>query len=207
MKYFSGLIVFLLLPCFVFAQSPTNPRVRAALALASIQKPTQAKATTPHYACVPGCDCPCGENCTCTAGECGCACGVSVKRSPGVVEWAIYRVQYEKAIKENKPLLIWVGETCPLCENNWPEFIHARLSEYTDGSKGPCVIVGKPDGMGGLNRVATINGIPTLPEVNAAVATHTATAQVVQRFVPMPPPMPMMMPMMGGFGGGRGGGG
>lgn len=181
--------------------------------------------------------CSCGSTCTCQGGECGDpACPTldpfsirnsrGRKSSPGPIEWAIYEMQYNKAIKENKPLLIWVGETCPACENSWTQYIHARLSEY-DGTKGtekgPEVMVCKPDGLGGMNVLAHLDGIPSKSAVEAIMSPQQTQTTQIQASIPLnniipqqlvfQPTFPMMggcsmgcgMPMMGGFGGFGGG--
>ena len=151
--------------------------------------------------------CPCGASCTCTAGECGARdCPSPSKTGPGPWEWAVYQVQYNRAVRQNKPMLIWLGETCPACEEQWTEFVHTRLSEFDSPSrgteKGPACVVCKPDGLGGMNRLATLNGIPTRAEVDALVAEGpVSSTPAVQTFRVIPMMRPMMM---GGFGGGGG---
>lgn len=182
--------------------------------------------------------CSCGASCTCIGGECGdprcpnidpfsARNAVKRNRGPGPIEWVIYEAQYNKAIKQNKPLLVWVGETCPSCESTWSQYIHARLSEY-DGPKGvetgPEVMICKPDGLGGMNILARLDGIPSKPVVEAllnpsqtqstSTGSNTLSTTIPQQLVFRPMSMPMMsMPMMGmggfgmgGFGGGFGGG-
>lgn len=157
--------------------------------------------------------CPCGPSCKCTEGECGSVNCPSLKKSPGPVEWALYMVQYNKALVDNKPLLVWVGETCPSCERQWTSYIHARLSEYdgTDGvtDTGPEVIIAKPDGLGGMTIAGKLKGIPVLNQVQEILSPKPAFQQqsYCTPTVYSPPPMFMMpMPMMGGFGGFGGGG-
>lgn len=139
-----------------------DARVRAALALAAVRPPQTKKL-----------DCACGASCTCTAGECGSPNCPSLRakkeEAPGPIEWAVYLVQYNKAVSQNKPFLIWVGEVCRPCEAKWTEFVHAHLTDY-DGELGPKVIVGKPDGLGGLSLVARLDGIPTKAQVDAALS-------------------------------------
>lgn len=140
------------------------------------------------------CGCSCGAGCACSgAGDCGepgCTCAAAAQTKK-------FNAAKARAIRENKPLLIWVAEVCPPCEAKMPGYVHARVKEYF-GITEPCVIVGKPDGQGGLDRVVTIPGIPTPEEVAAALNPPPMMAAP-----PSPPPM-MMRPlmMMGGFGGG-----
>lgn len=197
--------MFLVIACsLAFAGDTGNAKARAALALSAATKAkTEAKG---------GCGCSCAERgCNCAIpGECGdpgCCCGRKAK-SPGPIEWAIYEAQYNKALKANKPLLIWVGETCPSCESRWTEYVHARLSEY-DGKNGtetgPEVILARPDGLGGMTIAGRLDGIPAKTAVDGLLNPAPPPRPVVQ-FAPRP--IPMMMPMMpmGGFGGGMMGG-
>lgn len=205
------------------AETPAQKRVRVALALSKTSS------------------CPCGASCNCLTGECGSPdCPSLAKtsvKSPSAIEWARYLVKYNLAISQKKPLIIWVGETCPPCEAKWTDFVHAHLSEY-DGAKGveagPEVIIGKPDGLGGITVAGRIDGIPTKPAIDALLALksnsrddptwgnvnpYNHNSHWPYQSLRIAPPMsmlsfrPMMAPMMpimggfGGFGGGFGGGG
>lgn len=198
MKYLTAVVLslILLLPAWAGSPSP-EARARATLALAHAQKAVRPL------------DCACGPDCPCTAGECGSPNCPSLKAAPGPIEWIIYQTKYNQAVRQNKPLLIWVGVACPPCEQQWAEWIHAHLSEY-DGPpyesspyRGPGVIVARPDGMGGMTRTGTLSGVPLQSEVQALLGLRKAAPLTFA-----PPVMPMM-PMMGGFGGGMmmGGGG
>lgn len=176
-----------------------NPEVQARILLL-LAKAKATSATT--------CDCSgdaslctCGPNCQCP----GCAASKKQPQSPGPIEWALYMVQYQKALRANKPLLIWVGETCPICEQQWSDYVHARLSEY-DMETGPEVIISKPDGLGGMDLLGRLPGIPKLEAVNNLLSP---TVQYKATYQPtfFMQPMSTMMPMMGGFGGGMIGGG
>lgn len=169
----------------------------------------------------------CGANCTCTAGECGDPNCPTVVRSgystlptgeaaPG--DWLMYKIGYNKALNANKPLLVWVGETCVSCESQWTQYVHCRVSMFdssitqnpiTNPYTGPGVLVMKPDGNGGMTIVGKLEGIPALSSVQADLQGVQQTQQVQQAFQPVFRPMPTMMPMMGGFcgGGGCAGGG
>lgn len=169
------------------------------------------------------CDCG-GDPLLCTCGPaCGCAnCPLHNPKvkSPGPLEWAIYQAEHNRAVAQNKPLIIWVGETSPICEQRWSQYLHARLSEY-DGqgwsTNGPEVIVARPDGFGGMTLAGRLDGIPLLSQVQAALSGQRKEVQAQPNFFPastvpiMPQYQPMSfmpaMPMMGGFGGGFGGGG
>lgn len=172
----------------------------------------------------------CRINCSCKAGECGAPNCPSLVRSgystspmgeaaPG--DWLMYKLGYDRAIRDSKPLLVWVGETCSSCENQWTQYIHCRVSTFdssvtenpvTNPYSGPGVLVMKPDGSGGMTIVSKLEGIPSLTTVQTALATkdgQTAPVTATQLSVFRPIFQPMMMPMMGGFGGGGfcGGGG
>lgn len=166
--------------------------------------------------------CACGANCTCTAGECGdpnCPTYQVYARSnylaPGPGEQLLYDIAYSRAVKNSEPLLVWVGETCPSCQRQWTEYVHANLSEFDSNTgvyNGPGVKVCRPDGLGGMSVVATLDGIPTKTAVQTALQGVQQAQQVTQPACqPIFRPIPMMMPMMGGcmggFCGGGGGGG
>lgn len=186
------------------ADPDAEQRARAALALAQLG----IKNTT----------CSCGENCTCTAGECGSdgcpALTTSTYAQPGPGEWVVWNIQYERAVKSNKPLLTWVGETCPACQEQWGEFVHAYLSEFDSPAgnyQGPGVVLCKPDGLGGMDRVGTLGGIPTRQSVDAlagltvnTVSWNQQPVRYVQTPTFVPAPMFQPMPMMSYFGGGGG---
>lgn len=152
---------------------------------------------------------PCGcTSCTCAAGECGdLFCPANARTTtrsnyptaPGALEWQLYLLQYQKAVKAGKPLLIWVGETCPACESNWSEWVHARLSDY-NGETGPEVIVAKPDGLGGMSILSRLDGIPSHNAIAALLESRPQATQAGAVAMPVLRPMPMMMPMMGGCG-------
>lgn len=164
--------------------------------------------------------CKCGTGCPCHAGECGdlsCPTGHGPHHAAATarLEWLQYEIAYERAFYHKKPLLIWIGETCDACEQEWIDWVHARLSIATYNANstvkvsGPCVKVCKPAEVG-MDVVGTLTGIPS----RTAVATLLAGMPPVQtesvsltpnpytpRFVPAPMAM-MPPPMMGGFGGG-----
>lgn len=147
--------------------------------------------------------CPCGcgcRDCQCVDGDCGgpnCGCPDSKR------VMARFYQKCRQAIDENKPLLVWVRVTCVPCEFKMPNYIHAHVIAY-EGYSGVetdnCVLVFKPDGLGGMNKVGKLPGIPTPEEVQEALTPKPQMAYT-------PPPMMMAPPMMmGGFGGGFGGG-
>lgn len=189
-----------------------SPEARAKVALAFVSNSPKART----------CDCggnasicTCGPNCDCP----GCAINANVyKKAPEPIEWALYRVQYEKAVAQNKPLIIWVGETCPACENRWTNYLHARLTEFGGWSgvpleQGPKVIVAKPDGLGGMNVVGRLEGIPGATAISDLLSHQRQAVQSPITCVSPMMCMPVCDPMMGGFsggmmmGGGGGGGG
>lgn len=197
-----------------------------------LAKPPQAPPVK-TAALVPEKDCGCLVGAPCVCGT-DCACGAArlvvharpaqaPSERPGPVEWALYRLAYERAVGQNRPLIIWVGETCPSCEASWPEYVHARLSEYdgppyeTTPYRGPGVILAKPDGLGGMDRLGTLSGVPSRDQVKALL--YPAPAPAIQdsfgdyhlgtRAAGVAAPFFLPMPMMGGGcgGGGCGGGG
>lgn len=118
-----------------------------------------------------------------------------------------YQKAYERALRENKPFLIWVGQVCLPCEQKWSDCIHARVKEY-DGPRGtepgPCVIIGIPDG-DGFRRAGTLQGCPTRADLDRLLNLPKQIAPpVIQQALSFKPMIPI-----GGFGGGMmmGGGG
>lgn len=191
----AAVVMFLILNSVAVAGNPANGSARAALALSSAAAKAKAEAKGV---------CACGAKCDCKNGECGDANCPSLKvSSPGPLEWAVYLAQYNRALSANKPLLIWVGETCPACESAWSEYVHARLSDYHDET-GPEVIVAKPDGLGGMSVVGRLDGIPKKDQVTGLIQGVQSRA-VTPAAPPVFQPTPMML-MMGGFGGGCAGG-
>lgn len=127
----------------------------------------------------PKAACPCGDKCTCTAGECG------SPDCPSLKGKSTYEARYALAVRTGKPLLIWVGEACPVCEGKWADWIHVRVKDWQGQRCDPCVIVARPDGRGGLESAGVIAGIPT-------------RADVEDRLTPPRVLMPMFLPIMGG---------
>lgn len=152
----------------------------------------------PACQCFDDCDCQLGqrgEDCACGG---GCPCARLSGRKALTLAEAI-----DKAVRQDKPLLVWVREVCPPCEHAMPDYIHVHVSRYegTNDVVTKCgVIVGKPDGQGSIDRLATLPGFPTAEQV-AAVLAPKATPTMYYRPAPV-----MMMPMMGFGGGCRAGG-
>lgn len=166
--------------------------VRVALALAVAAEPPRVR---PARRGCP-CGCSCGGACQCASpGQCGepdCTCGAAKRPAR-----SSFSAAYHRAIAEGRPLLIWVAEVCPPCEVKMSGYVHAHVQQY-DGYSGlvtePCVVVGRPDGMGGLVRVGTLPGIPTPEQVRAILAP---------RLVPIAQPSyrPAFRPVFCGRGG------
>lgn len=174
------------------SDAKTDARIRVALALTNAGKVQ----TQTHCYCG-------GDPSVCTCTDCQCLNGQSclAAKSSGPLEYAIYLAAYDSALRQNKPLLIWVGETCPACENRWTEYVHARLSQFggwgtTPIEQGPEVIVAKPDGLGGMDLTGRFQGIPTKASVEGLLNP------VRQGILSRPLSAPAMMLMMQEFGGG-----
>lgn len=164
-----------------YGDERTDQRVRLALALsAAKQQPIKA---------VSSGVCTCGTNCTCINGECGDPNCPSLRRST-------YENKYLQAVRENKPILVWVSNSCLPCEKAWSDWVHVRVASYTGRQgkiTGPCVIVGKPDGRGEIDLLGTLDGCPSRATVESIL---NPPPQIYQQPVFQP------MFMMGGFGGG-----
>jgi hypothetical protein len=132
-----------------------------------------------------------------------------------------YNQAYHKALLEGKPLVVWVGgDFCPRCVNDTKEeFIHFFTDTYA-GAVAPAIVVGVPDGRGGLDRVATVTqwivGDPEfghMPSVRKAIqawkakvsgdarpARATVALGDAPRWSPVAPPAFRPMMRMGGGG-------
>lgn len=187
-----ALLVFF--ACFPAAgrAADAKAKARAALALAAAKT-----ALTADCGCAATGACPCGPDCPCPGCPVGCSC-----RS--------YAAAYARAVAEGRPLLTWVG----------PGFLPALCKPYADcvccsvgtleGCQGPCLVVAKPDGQGGLLWLATLPYQPLVSEVRAVLAPPAALAIPSEPFFREYAPAAMRpQPVQffgGGFGGGRRGG-
>jgi len=195
---FSVLLLYPLAFCCPKAcgAKPADARTRAALALAHLNPVKKEQA-----------DCGCGGVLPCSCGP-NCQCGFVGKKDPRPIEWLVYEVQYNKALTQNKPLLVWVAETCPPCESKWTEFIHAHLSDYTPQGglsyHGPGVVVARPNGDGmGMTVTAKIDGIPTQASVDAAANISRQVFRVLPQVSYVQTPQVTFMPMASGCAGGN----
>lgn len=184
------------------AKSNLDASVRAALALAQAgqRRPAPAPVPKPQPKEIPNCGCD-GLDCRCEAGKCVCKSGdrctidCDCKRKKDLSLSAAI----DRAVAENRPLLIWIRQVCVPCQKAMPDCLHVHVTEYQgerDLVQDCSVIVGRPDGRGGLTRVATIPGCPDdlKQQVQAALAPPRPV------FFAPPPPM-----FFGGFRCGGGG--
>ncbi|MCZ2341041.1 MAG: hypothetical protein LC104_04500 [Bacteroidales bacterium] len=79
---------------------------------------------------------------------------------------ATYQVRYQLAIRESKPLLVWVGQPARPVRG----CIHHETDTFP-GTDTVAVIVGVPTGTGMLHRV-DLPGCPQDADIRAALATH-----------------------------------
>lgn len=133
-----------------------------------------------------------------------------------------YDEAYAQAIASGKPLVCWVGNgdvVCPACVKTMQdEAIHCLVPSLP-GIPAKAIVVGMPDGRGGLTRTATITEWITgsevwghVPSVRRAIRNWSATRHVILSGwsldpivapVGMAPRMwPTYRPMMGGRRGG-----
>lgn len=202
MKLSLVLLTVLLLSTNGFADEAIEQRTQAVFALVRAARLQQSPSQLPC------------KDCSCKNNECeisSCACATSVTGVADLMEWVLFQVQRGKALSANKPLLVWVGESCPTYERAWVDFVHARLTKY-DGDrgveKGPLVLVCKPDGSNKLSIVARLAGIPERTIVDGSLFPQeqippSPVSQITPPFFTLP-----MQPMFNGFsGGGSGGGG
>lgn len=79
-----------------------------------------------------------------------------------------YSEAAEKALKEGKPLIVWVGIKDTALEEQLFNCIHYHTDTFPGASKG--VVVGVPDGSGKLRRV-DLPGTPTLTRIRAVLVS------------------------------------
>jgi hypothetical protein len=201
-----------LLACPAFAadqaprppQAPTAPEGRAA-----------AKGKGPYD--VP---CPCGNGCGCN-GTCGCGTTAGCSgdcwpgcETPAARGGARGKAAWQRAVDGNLPYVVWVGGfACPACERECADAVHVHVDSYR-GDDTPRVEVGKPDGAGGLDRVASLTGAMGPGRLRGALEGNGTAAP---GFLPTgspawhapraafyaPPPTPFFGGVFGGvFGGG-----
>jgi hypothetical protein len=97
-----------------------------ALALASPQAPSAPQAPpVASCPCIQGSPCECGEFCACVQD---------------------YEVLYAKAMKENRPLVVWVGSFSVAKAKAMPaRCLHYRTSSFAEAAPGS-IVVGVPAG-------------------------------------------------------------
>ena len=122
--------------------------------------------------------CVCAGGCACLVGECGAAgCPAAGQVQRRALPFAAARLA---AIEENKPLLIWVGQSRPVIEALWPQYVHTEEGTYPRAYN-PGVVVGKPDGLGGLDRAGDLPGLPSRQQVQSVVDGYTPPAPLWQQ--------------------------
>jgi hypothetical protein len=95
---------------------------------------------------------------------------------------------HRKAVKENKPLLLWIGQAARVV----PGCISVQLKSYKRAHS-PGVVIGMPDEDGDVIRVADLEGVPTNQEIKAkavrpisAPADTSSYAPQASQYVPQP---------------------
>ncbi len=105
-----------------------------------------------------------------------------------------YSEAYRQAVKEDKPLVVWVGgEFCPDCvRDSAADFVHVFVADFP-GATAPAIVVALPED-GELVRIGDISWWITgdktyghVPSVRRAIANWRATRQ---RQVVAGPPVP-----------------
>jgi hypothetical protein len=201
-------------------QAPHPPQAPAPPAYAS------AKGKGPYEGpcvCANGCGCNNACGCGTTAGCSGdCWPGCETLTKAGGLT---YSDAYRRAVREGRPLVCWVGFACPSCERECADAVHVHVDSFR-GDDSPCVVVARPDGRGGMDRVASLTGAMGPGRLAGALLSRpTAGVAASGGFAPAfgqggcangscgavggfygPPPMAGGGFFGGGFGGGGGGG-
>jgi hypothetical protein len=108
---------------------------------------------------------------------------------------------HRRAIKENKPLLLWVGQPARAV----PGCVSVHLERY-QRAHSPGVVVGMPDDDGEVTRVADLSGAPSDREIKAKAVLPTPEPQAAPSYQFAPQAYAGGFGGFGGFGGGSGGG-
>jgi hypothetical protein len=96
---------------------------------------------------------------------------------------------WEQAVKESRPLCIWVGYRCPSSSDQVPGMLHHHTDKYKD-EKGPCVVVLVPGGDGKLYRGEVVSA-----EKCCASELRAAVERTLERWQRVSSsPAPMMRP-------------
>jgi hypothetical protein len=74
-----------------------------------------------------------------------------------------YEIQYQRAIREQKPLLVWIGQP----SRNLPGCLSCSQLNFP-GVTGPAVVVGIPSSAGNLQRI-DLPGIPSDERIDAVL--------------------------------------
>lgn len=118
--------------------------------------------TTPTT--VPNCGCD-GPDCRCAPGKCDCTpnskCSIDCdcKRKKDLS----LNAAIDRAIRENKPIVVWVKLSCPPCQAALPDCVHVRVDEDEGGewaTQSPGAVIAKLV-RGELIVVGTVYGCPT----------------------------------------------
>lgn len=95
---------------------------------------------------------------SCNLVNCQCGC-----QETGICTCNNYKAAYQSALKQNKPLLVWVGlNQIPKYSNNWIDYIQCTKPQL-DGCTAPCLCIGKPDNQNSIDRITCIPIINNQP--------------------------------------------
>ncbi len=85
----------------------------------------------------------------------------------------VYHEALEKARREDKPFLVWVGGVCPPCVKSMPWAVHVVLDSL-ERDPSQRVVLGRSDAAGVMRRIKTwSNHFPSSEEVEAALVSRT----------------------------------
>lgn len=140
---------------FVSDVDDTEARVRAALALST---PVKQK-------------CSCGGDksiCTCTGNPPSCeAKNCPVCHPKPKLPILDYAAAYELAISKGQPLVVYVNMVYPV---EIPGTVTISYKSNVLFGAGPKVVIGIPDGKGGMNQLEYLTGTASVADIEAAIA-------------------------------------
>lgn len=142
------------------------------------------KCKDPTCSCNKACkcgdkDCTDAKGCKCKSGSCTC--------NPKTTKTAAlpsYAQQKARAVYENKPLIVWIGQVSTYNEDRMPEFLHARVGAGWGGEQGPAVALCLPwnytEGKG-LWWAETLGATAGAPMIRDRVSYHLNPANHEQK--------------------------
>jgi hypothetical protein len=135
---------------------------------------TQVLQSSPEVSAPPKRNAPCGcaDSCRCVAGECG------SPECAALRDEDAYARAYRQAQARGVPLVLWIAEVCPACEQEMNGCVHGRLARWEDDTTPRAVIARKVGGR--LCEIGQLPGIPTVEQIQRLLSRPTFAPQTFQ---------------------------